>query len=484
MGDSTNAPQEEAEIVRRDGAYENVFLAVGTSQDRSAFTKGAISRKLEQTELERLYEGDGLCRRVIDLPAEEMLRGGYNIEGVEDSSEIEAQLDTICVNTKLCDAVRWSRLFGGALVVVLLRDGGTFETPLREDAIQAIEQLRVYDRWQTSILKRYDDPNDIRFGKPELYNVSPVTGSPYKVHESRCLVFDGQPVPERIREENDGWGASVVQQCFDQLTRVNLSHYWANGLLERAQQAVHGIPDLSSILRTPEGEQAVIRRINMVDMARSVNNTVVIDALETYELKSTSFASIADIMDRLGNMLCAVTGIPEALLFGKPQSGLNSTGKSDLENWYAKVAQMQELVLLPALDKIVGWQLTAMGKSKKAPKTDAIPEKGDNPTKDKKGSDYEICFEPLFVPSMKDNAETGYKRAQTFEILVNMGSLDPLEVRQMLPDEGYELDDPDELPEPSPEELERTKLELEGMAISNKALAKGPAVGSTSSSTK
>jgi phage-related protein (TIGR01555 family) len=432
-----------------DGPYENAFLTVGTVQDRSAFTRGVSARKLNYGELESLYEGDGILRRIVDLPAEEMFRAGYRIEGVDDSSEVSAALDGIDANKKLCDAVRWSRLYGGALVVALLNDGGNLLSPLRDEAVKEVEQLRVYDRWQVAIQQRYDDPMDKRYGRPMIYHISPPIGTPYQVHESRCLVFDGQPVPERIREENDGWGASFVQQCFSQLVNVNMSHYWANGLMERAQQAVHGIPELSNLLRSPGGEEMVKRRINMVDMARSVNNTVVIDAAETYELKSTSFASIADIIDRLGNALCAVSGIPESLLFGKPQSGLNASGKSDLENWYAKIGQAQEQTLLPALDVLIGWQLTAMGQTTE---------------------DYEIKFEPMYLPSKKDKAEADYKRAQTFELYVNMGAMDAGEVREMLPEEGYEIENPEELPEPSPEEIERSRLELEAMALTNKTI--------------
>jgi len=61
--------------------------------------------------------------------------------------------------------------------------------------------------------------------------------------------------------------------------------------------------------------------------------------------------------------------------------------------------------------------------------------------------DYLIKFHPLSVPSKKDTAETDYKRAQTFEILNNIGALDASEVRKMLPDEGYDIENPDELPE-------------------------------------
>ena len=425
--------QSNTKQTRDDGPYENVFLNVGTKGDRSAYTRAVTPRLLQYTELEGLYEGDGFARRIIDLPAEEMVRAGYDIEGVEDDSDVRAELEGVQALEKLCDAMRWASLYGGSLVVMLVNDGGTLEDPLEVERAKSLEQLRVYDRWQITHYRKYLDPNDMHFGKTELYMVSPIEGTPYIVHESRCLVFDGVPVPDRIRERNDGWGASKLQQCYDQLIRYGMGHYWANQLLERAQQAIHGIPELTNLLRSPGGEALVKKRVDLVDMTRSINNTIVIDSAETYDLKSTPLSGVADIMDRLGLALSAVTGIPESLLFGRQQGGLNSTGKADLENWYAKISQDQNNILLPALDKLVTVQLYVMGKYV---------------------DDYLIKFNPLSVPSRKDVAETDYKRAQTFEILNNIGALDASEIRKMLPDEGYDIDDVETMPETEVEEPE------------------------------
>jgi len=427
--------QSNTKPTRDDGPYENAFLNVGTKGDRSAYTRAVTPRLLQYTELEGLYEGDGFARRIIDLPAEEMVRAGYDIEGIDDDSDVRAELEGVQTLEKLCDAMRWASLYGGSLVVMLINDGGTLEEPLQVERAKTLEQLRVYDRWQVTHYRKYLDPNDMRFGKTELYMVSPIEGTPYIVHESRCLVFDGVPVPDRIRERNDGWGASKLQQCYDQLTRFGMGHYWANQLLERAQQAIHGIPELTNLLRSPGGEALVKKRVDLVDMTRSINNTIVIDSAESYDLKSTPLSGVADIMDRLGLALSAVTGIPESLLFGRQQGGLNSTGKADLENWYAKIGQDQNNILLPALDKLVTVQLYVMGKYRE---------------------DYLIKFNPLSVPSRRDVAETDYKRAQTFEILNNIGALDASEIRKMLPDEGYDIENVDIMPETEPEEPEVT----------------------------
>jgi phage-related protein (TIGR01555 family) len=422
---------------RDDGLYENVFLNVGTRNDRTVYTRAITPRLLQCGELESLYEGDGFARRIIDLPSEEMIRAGYCIDGVEDYSSVLAALENIDAQENLCDALRWNALYGGSIVVMLVNDGGMLEEPLNAKNAKALEQLRVYDRHEVTHYKKYLDPHDMRFGKTQLYMVSPIEGAPYLVHESRCLVFDGVPIPDRLRSRNDGWGASKLQQCYDQLTRFGMAQYWANQLLERAQQAIHGIPELTNLLRSPGGESLVRKRVDLVDMTRSINNTIVVDAAESYDLKSASLSGVSDVLDRFGLALSAVTGIPEALLFGRQQGGLNSTGKSDLENWYAKIGQDQNVILLPQLDKLVTVQLHVMGKY-----TD----------------DYLIKFKPLSVPSKKEDAETDYKRAQTFEILNNIGALDASEIRKMLPDEGYDIEYVEQMPETEVEEPEEPAI--------------------------
>jgi hypothetical protein len=413
-------------VKRNDGQYENVFMNIGNSRDRSSFTKSAATARLQQSELESLYECDGFARKIIDLPSEEMVRAGFRIQGVADDQKVLAALEDISAPEKLCDALRWNALFGGSVIIMLINDGGTLEDPLNVGHIKSIEQLRVYDRWSVSHYQKYQDVNDTRFGKTQIYMISPADGMPYSVHESRCIVMDGIPVPDRVRVCNDGWGASKLQHCYSQLTRFGMSHVWVNALIERAQQAVHGIPELTNLLRSPGGEALVRKRVDLVDMTRSINNTVVIDSEENYDLKSTSLSGVSDIVDRLGLALSAVSGIPESLLFGRQQGGLNSTGQADLENWYAKIGQDQNTILLPALDVLITIQLYAMNAY-----TD----------------DYLIKFNPLSVPSAKEIAETNHKRAQTFEILNNIGALDASEVRAMLKNEGYDINDDTEISE-------------------------------------
>ena len=405
---------------KADGAYENAFLGVGTAKDRSARTRAVAPVTLGAQELASLYAGDGLAAKIVDLPAEEMVRAGFEIEGLQDAHSVVSEVEGLKVLPAISTATKWARLFGGGLIVMLINDGGDLTDPVNEDRIKSVEQLRVYDRYDATRYSRYDDPADRRFGQTNLWQISPASGNPYVVHESRCVVIDGDQVPDRIRESYDGWGGSVINRIYRDLIRAGMSLEWGNALLERAQQGVHAIPGLAELLAQPDGEKMIVKRVNLVDMARSVNNTVVIDAEEKYTLESTPLSGVADIMDRMGLSLAAVAKIPESLLFGRQLGGLNSTGASDLENWYARIGQEQQVTILPALDRIVGLIMKAQGVY-----TD----------------DYLIKFKPLWVPSAKESAETEKTKADVRRTYVEIGSLDPSEVRSMLAGDGYDIDD-------------------------------------------
>ena len=434
---SKNKPKE----ITTD-SYAEAFTGTGTNRDRSSFAIIKPSYLLQQQELSDLYIGDGMARRIVDIPAEEMTRAGIDIEAIEDEQleeAVEARLEELDTMRHMNDAVRWSRLFGGSVMVFGLNDGGTLDVPLNPDGIKGVEFLRVYDRWQATIQTRVTDPMLPTYGKPELWQISPQDGGhPYVVHASRVYQFDGDAIPDILRQANQGWGASALQSCRDQLVRLGMSHQYANMLLERSQQAVHGIPGLSNILRAPGGKKAIQDRVDIVDYVRNVMNTVVTDAEETFTITSHPMSGVPDVLDRFAEALAAVTGIPVTVLMGRAPGGLSATGKADLDNWYARIEAMQNDILRKPLDMLVNYII--------------ISKTGQD------GGNYSLKFKPLTVKSDKENAEIDKLKAEANKIQADadsiyagIGSIDPREIRAWL-DDKYEIDAMPEITEPDEEE--------------------------------
>ena len=415
---SKNKPKQQSEVINTDG-YANAFSMVGTSRDRTTYNRASSYSMLDQYTLESLYISDGLARRVVDLVAEEMTRCGFDVDGIDETIEdsVKSKIESIGLMPALNDAVRWSRLYGGSVIVIGANDGGTLDVPMNDDGVRDIEFLRVYDRYQATVQTRVTDPASAEYGNPELWLISPVIAgtAPYLVHNSRILVFDGEALPDRLRSTNQYWGASTLQQCYDQLTRLGMAHQHTEHVLERIQQAVHKMPNLSTLLRSPGGEAAVKARADVVDMVRGILNTIVIDGAEDYSVQSLSMSGIHDVLDRFAETLSAVSGIPMFLLLGRSPGGLNASGGADLDGWYAKIEAMQNDILRNPIMRVVDLILSSMGQGE---------------------IEWHIEFNPLKVESEKICAEVEKLKAETNKIRMEtdsgyaaLGVVDPSELR-------------------------------------------------------
>lgn len=418
---------KRSDIVKNDG-YAEAFTGLGTNRDRSSFTRAKSANLLQQQELSDLYISDGYARKIVDIVAEECTRAGIELDGFEDESlknNVQSKLQSLNAMTHMNSALRWGRLYGGSVVIYGLNDGGTLDTPLNIDGIKNVEFVRIYDRFQATIQTRYRDPLNENYGKPEYYLISPVDGGqPYTVHESRCHVLDGEPVPDLIRQLNQGWGGSVLQSCIDQLTRLGTSYQWANAILERSQQAVHKIPNLADTLRSPGGEALVQKRVDVVDMVRGILNTIVVDGMEDYNVMSLAMTGVNELLDRNAEALAGVANIPMILLTGRASGGLNSNDKSGMDGWYGRIESIQNDKIREPLDKLITYIIIA-----------------------ETGSDmeYELKFNSLKVISEKEKAEVEKLEAEHEKIemetasgYVAIGALDVDEVRKEISDD-YDL---------------------------------------------
>ena len=427
LNKSTIAKQSGGDVARSDG-YAEAFTGLGTSRDRSSYVRAKSAFLLQQQELSDMYLSDGFARKIVDVVAEECTRAGFELEGFEDESlkdNVQSKLQELNALTHMNSALRWARLFGGSVIIYGVNDGGTLDVPLNENGIKDIEFIRVYDRFQATIQTRYNDPLNQNFGNPEFYLISPNDGgTPYRVHESRCHVMDGAPVPDLLRQQNQGWGVSVLQACYEQLQRLGTSHQWANAILERSQQAVHKIPNLADTLRSPGGEALIQKRVDVVDMVRGILNTIVVDGQEDYQVTSQPMTGVTDLLDRFAEAVAAVANIPAMVLMGRSAGGLNATGKGDLDTWYARVESIQNDILRKPLDRLINYVLIAQT-----------------------GSDieYELKFKSLKVLSEKEYAEVEKLEAEAEKLemetatgYVGIAALDADEVRKEI-SEDYDL---------------------------------------------
>lgn len=429
---------------RADG-YVNMMNRYGTSKDTSEHYKFAPEPDIPDDSLTLLYEGNGLFAKVIDAPAEEAIKHGFTLKDVSDQ-EVESfyqeALDELDWEEVAMTGIKWARLFGGSIAVMLINDGGGLEEPLNWKRIKSIDDIRVYDRSviqpDYSTMFKYDprDPfgtRGSRLGMPEFYHVNSRFGS-FVVHESRCLVFQNGVLPENCSNTNyQLWGMPEYIRIHRAIRDSELAHGTAPKMLDRSVQPVYKMKDLSMLLSTDEGEDQVLKRLQVIDLARSFLSSLVIDSEnEDYDFKSFQFTGVADVIDATCNYLSALTNIPQTILFGRSPAGMNSTGESDLENWYSYVQRIQKRMLKSNLRYLLSVIFQA---GLRTGEVDEVPK-------------IKIEFNPLKTMSDSEQAEleskkaaTALVKAQTAQIYRDMEVIDSTEIRRSLADsDEFDID--------------------------------------------
>lgn len=441
---------------RADG-YVNMVNRYGTSKDSSEQYNFVPEGPVSDDVLESHYEGNGLFAKIIDMPAEEAVKHGFVLEDVEDGKLADfynEALDELNWEENAMTAVKWARLFGGSIAVMLVNDGRGLEEPLDWKNIRSIDDIRVYDRSLVtpdySSIFNYDptDPFRVRgsrLGMPEFYDVYSRYGS-FRVHDSRCLVFQNGILPENTTNTlYRFWGVPEYIRLNKAIRDADVAHRSAPKLLERSVQPIYKMRGLASELATEQGEDRILKRLQVIDTARGILNSLVIDADgEDYDFKTFQYNGITDVISASCNMLSALSNIPQVILFGQTISGMSSTDDTSMENYYNYVERIQKRMLksnLRYLLSVVFQAGLATGE------VDEIP-------------NLNVKFNPLWSVSDSEQAtldqqkaQTEQVKAQTAQIYVGMEAIDPSEVRSKLADSD-EFDVENMLDEYTDEELE------------------------------
>lgn len=445
----------ERKPFRVDG-YINLLNKYGTAQDNSEAYQYASENQTPDTILMTHYEQNGLFGKIIDIPAQEAVKKGFKLNIADAAVEdyIQKKVRRMKFFTTVEESLKWSRLFGGALAVMIIDDGiNDLTKPVNWKRAKKIDEIVVYDRsvvmpdYQSMYrsVGMYGVAQRSKFRMPEYYNVFSIYGS-FRVHESRCLIFRNGKMPEKASTTDYRfWGVPEYNHIKRAMRETITAHGDAVKLLERSVQAVYKTKNLAQLLSTDEGENDVLRRLQLIDTARGILNSIAIDADgEEYDFKTITLSGVKEVIDSACNMLSALTEIPQTKLFGRSPAGMNATGESDLENYYSFIDKIRESQIRDNLCTLV----------------DGIIQIGINRGEIAERPDYELEFEPLWNEKESEratieqtNAQTDLVRAQTAQLYIDMGVLDPAEERKRLKNEGKFSIEDDELPQQEEEPL-------------------------------
>ncbi len=404
--------------------WSNVLTGLGDrNRDKRLVTEFGTPTILTVTQLDNLYHGDDVIARVVDKPADEMTRQWVRLQhdgDPEQGKKIMQALDDLEVQQKMAEALAWARLHGGSVMLLGAEDGGLPSMPLREDKVRKFEWITVLDRWEIEVASYYSNRAAPKYGDPELYKLTSSTvigpdGMPFGalVHESRVIRFDGVRTSRREKQKNSGWARSVVERVYPVVRDFAAAYGGMSHLMQDFSQAVFKIKGLSAMI-SQDKDDVVLRRLALLDMARSVARAIPIDEGEEFERKSTPVAGLPELLDRMGERLSVATEMPVTILMGRAPAGLNATGKSDIRIWYDKLKSDQIAMLRRPMNRII--KLVQMSQS--------------GATGGVEMDNWSCEFNPLWQQDEKEMVDMRKAQAETDAIYIGQGVLDPNEVRQ------------------------------------------------------
>ena len=395
-----------AEGIQAADGYANAAAFLG--EDSPLLSAGTFQRSnltADTALLTTAYRESWLVKRIIDMPCEDMTRAWFSVstgmreEALHDLKRLEARHS---VKQEIANAIRWARLYGGALALMVIRDEeDRLEEPLDPERLMpdCFQGLLVLDRSQgvEPSLELVSDLDDPDFGLPEYYTVDLEAGEArsVRIHHSRVLRFVGRELPQREMETENYWGASELEHIWDELMKRSATSANIAQLVFQANLTTLKISSFGEVLAigTDAQKKKVLEAIAQENRMRTSYGIQVLNRDDAMETHSYSFGGLSEVYELFMMDMAGAAEIPATKLFGRSPQGMNATGEADLRNYYEMIAQLQERMLRPALEKLL--PVMAISCWGYAPE------------------DMEIVFQPVMTTSAADRAELAAKLSES-----------------------------------------------------------------------
>lgn len=281
----------------------------------------------------------GLVQTVVDVPVDDGLRGGIEINSkqldetqiLELSNHIDREDD---VNTA-GQAAKWNRLYGGAGILIITDQDP--ETVLNLAAIKKDTEmeLRAVDMWELFWDKQNTEGYDPTIQAQDFEFYSYYSEN---VHKSRVMRLKGMIPPSFLRPRFRGWGFSILEMLIRSINQYLKATDLSFACLDEFKVDVYKIKNLVNTLLSPQGEQQVAQRIALSNWQKNYQNALIMDSEDDWDHKQLSFSGLAETMQQIRMQVAADMRMPITKLFGTSASaGIGNQDQNDMENYNAMV---------------------------------------------------------------------------------------------------------------------------------------------------
>lgn len=332
-------------------SYDNFVARVGLQQpnQHAASTYRSNYTSRNRLLIEWAYRSSWIVGAAVDAKPDDMTKKGTRITSEIDPKRrgiLEARFEELKLWERLNLTLKWSRLYGGAVGLILI-EGQAPLTPLILDKVGkgSFKGMVVLDRWMINPnLERRIKTLGPNLGKPEVYDIVTTAQGipPWKVNHSRLIRMDGIILPYQQALTENEWGMSVVERIFDRLTSYDSTSVGAAQLAYKAHLRTAKIKKLREIIAIGgKPFEALVKQMDMVRQFQTNEGMSLFDAEDTFETHSYSFAGLSDLLSEFKEDIAGAVGIPLVRLFRQSPKGF-STGDTDLANYYDDVGALQE----------------------------------------------------------------------------------------------------------------------------------------------
>lgn len=365
--------------------------------------------------LTTLYRENWIVQNIVSVIPDDIVRKWYEVKSAIAPEMID-KLQRLERKTKLRDAVKrgmyWGRLYGGAVGVMMIEGQDDLSQPLDLDTVtpDSFRGLQILDRW-TGVYPSSDlvtDEGDPDFGLPESYQVRDEASGTMvaDVHHSRVVRFTGRPLPWLEAVTEMYWGESEIEAVYQDLVRHDNVASNIASLTFRANVNYLESDGLDQLLATGSAEMQ--RRFwNTLQAQNILESNFGLRVMQKGDVMHNAqytFTGIADVYDRMMMDVAGASRIPVTKLFGRSPAGLNSTGESDLRNYYDYIDSLRDTVFRDIIERLLPvLALSSWG---------AIPD------------DLDIDFAPMDTPSSLELADVAQKKTSAVISAYQAGVID------------------------------------------------------------
>lgn len=415
----------EAEQVALMDTLTNLITGLGTpAGDKSTNVRFATSRALrfDFQQLTALYRENWIAGSIIDAVPDDMTRSWRRLVDHEIPPEQVKEWENLEEELKLRYyfnfAHRMARLYGGAVLVLDLKDTGNPEEPLDWRLLKkgCIRHMKVVDL--TRIMpgpQIITNPLDPNYGQPKIYRFAE---SGIAIHSSRIIRFDGHEIPFQEYRRNGYWHDTILNRLYDPLTNTEVLTKAILNLVDEYNVDVHKIKGLMDYLQNPQMTKVLIKRMQLTKQLKATTNLMVVDSDDEVTVQSKQLQGLPSILDRYLVMVTASSDVPAGRILGDSASAFSITHQGmDMKNYYDTIKAKQVIDFNPKLKFIDAIMAIHLGW----------------------GNKYNLDFEwnSIFQKTPEEEAKAERARGDVYSLYLNNGVLTKSQVAKDLQNNPY-----------------------------------------------